>query len=138
MYGREPSFPMNINGDLQCSDLQPDMLQRLLIITDQIPQLREDARRQIEKHQSEIAKKFQSKTRSFKIGELVLYKDMVGAGRHDTKLEDKWKGPYQITAVLNKGAYKIALDGKELRSTVNRNLLKPFYGRSTWEPVIRL
>ena len=63
---------------------------------------------------------------------------MIGAGRHDIKLEDKWKELYQITAILDKGAYKIALDGKELRSTVNGNLLKPFYGRSTWQPVIRL
>ena len=66
----------------------------------------------------------------------MLYFDKAAAGRHDTKLENKWKGPYQISHVLDKGAYKISIDGKELKTTVNGNLLKRFHSRSTWEPVI--
>ena len=38
--------------------------------------------------------------------------------------------------MLDKGAYKIALDGKELPKTVNGNLLKKYYKRSHYKPVI--
>ena len=57
--------------------------------------------------------------------------------RHDTKFQPKWKGPYQIIKRLDKGVYKLALNGKELRSTVNGNLLKPYNDqRSKWEPIV--
>ncbi len=56
--------------------------------------------------------------------------------QHDTKFQPKWKDPYQIFAVLDKGIYKLTLDEKKLRSTVNGNLLKPYYDRSTWKLII--
>ena len=58
--------------------------------------------------------------------------------RHDTKLEPKWKGPYQVVAVLGKGAYKLSCDEKELKTTANGNLLKKYHGRSNWEPIVLL
>jgi len=76
------------------------------------------------------------KGRQFQKGDLVWYYDKAKAMRHDTKLEPKWKGPYEVVAVLNKGAYKLSIDGKQLNTTVNGNLLKPYYGRSHWEPVV--
>ncbi len=76
------------------------------------------------------------KTQEFQKGELVWYFDKPAAMQHDTKFQLKWKGPYQISAVLDKGAYRLTLDGKELRSTVNGNLLKPYHDRSTWELII--
>ncbi len=56
--------------------------------------------------------------------------------RHDIKFQLKWKDPYQISAVFDKGVYRLTLDGKELRSTVNGNLLKLYHDRSTWEPIV--
>ena len=56
--------------------------------------------------------------------------------RYDKKFQPKWKGPYQISAVLDKGVYRLTLDGKELRSTVNENLLKLYHNRSTWKPIV--
>ncbi len=55
---------------------------------------------------------------------------------HDTKFQPKWKGPYQIFAVLDKEVYRLTIDGKELRSTINGNLLKPYHNRSIWELII--
>ena len=52
---------------------------------------------------------------------------------HDKKLEPKWKGPYQITQVLDKGAYKIAFDEKELPKNSKWKSTKE---RSHYEPVI--
>ena len=56
--------------------------------------------------------------------------------RHDIKFQLKWKGPYQIIAVLDKEAYRLSLDGKELKLIVNRKLLKLYHDRSTWESII--
>jgi len=76
------------------------------------------------------------KTQEFQKGELVWYFDKPVAMKHDIKFQSKWKGPYQISAILDKGAYRLILDGKELRSTVNGNLLKPYHDRSIWELII--
>ena len=46
------------------------------------------------------------------------------------KLEPKWKGPYQIAAVLLNGSYKIADQGGVLRTPVNGDRLKPYNRRS--------
>ena len=82
-------------------------------------------------------KKFEEmKIQEFQKEDLVWYFDKPAAMRHDTKFQLKWKGSYQISAVLDKEAYRLTLDGKELRSTVNGNLLKPYHDRSTWEPII--
>ncbi len=76
------------------------------------------------------------KIQEFQKGDLVWYFDKPAAMRHDTKFQLKWKGPYQISAVLDKEAYRLTLDGKELRSTVNGNLLKLYHDRSTWELIV--
>src|ERR1044071_6759396 len=55
---------------------------------------------------------------------------------HNTKLENKWKGPYTIIQVLDKGAYKISIDGWKLPKTVNGNLLKKYHNREYYEPVV--
>ncbi len=56
--------------------------------------------------------------------------------RHDIKFQLKWKGSYQISAVFDKEVYRLTLDEKELRSTVNGNLLKPYHDRSIWKLII--
>jgi len=38
--------------------------------------------------------------------------------------------------MLNKGVYKLTIDGNPIKETVNGNLLKKYYIRDTWEPVI--
>ncbi len=112
-------------------------MERLLEITEKVPQLREAARRAIWKSQVELDKKFEGmKTQEFQKGDLVWYFDKPAVMRYDTKFQPKWKGPYQISAVLDKRAYRLTLDGKELRSTVNGNLLKSYHDRSTWELIV--
>ena len=76
------------------------------------------------------------KIQEFQKGDLVWYFDKPAAMQHDTKFQLKWKGPYQISAVLDKGVYRLTLDEKELRLIVNRNLLKLYHDRSTWELII--
>ncbi len=71
------------------------------------------------------------KTQEFQKEDLVQYFDKPVAMRYDTKFQPKQKGLYQISAVLDKGAYRLTINGKELRSTVNGNLLKLYHNRST-------
>ena len=88
------------------------------------------------KAQKKIEEKFQKKKIQFQKGDLVLYFKKAEAMCHDTKLENKWKGSYTITQVLDKGAYKISIDGQELPKTVNGNLLKKYHNREYYEPIV--
>ena len=104
-----------------------------------VPQLRSEAKKSIKEAQEKLEKAFGThKATQFKKGELVWYYDKAKAERHNTKLENKWKGPYIVSAVLDKGAYKLSLDGKELRLTVNGDLMKRYYGRSDWQPIVMI
>ena len=43
---------------------------------------------------------------------------------HSSKLEPKWKGPYEIVEVLPKGAYKLSYQGRILKTSVNGSQLR--------------
>ena len=119
VYKKEPILVMDYGKH------ESSIIERLLEITEKVPQLREAARRVIWKSQAELDRKFEGmKTQEFQKGDLVWYFDKPAAMWHDTKFQPKWKGSYQISAVLDKGAYRLILDGKELRSKVNKNLYK--------------
>ncbi len=80
VYEKEPTLVMDygLYGGF--------IIERLLEITEKVPQLREAARRAIRKAQAELDRKFEGKPqRSFQKGELVWYFDKVAAMRHDTK-----------------------------------------------------
>ena len=75
---------------------------------------------------------------AFQIGDLVLYYDKAKVMQHHTKLQPRWKGPYTITAVLPKGAYRIADETETLRTSINGDLLKPYYSRQSWTPIVTI
>src|ERR1044071_2858131 len=111
-------------------------MERILDIMEGVPHLRTNAKKAMRKAQKKIEEKFQEKEIQFQKGDLVLYFKKAEAICHDTKLENKWKGPYTITQVLDKGAYKISIDGRELPKTVNGNLLKKYHNREHYEPIV--
>lgn len=43
----------------------------------------------------------------FGVGSLVLKKDFLRKKRRGGKLDDKWLGPYTVTAALGKGLFKL-------------------------------
>src|SRR6266508_3024986 len=80
VYGKEPTLVMDYGPH------GGSIIERLLEITEKMPQLREAARRTIQKAQAELDRKFEGKPqRSFQKGELVWYFDKAAAMRHDTK-----------------------------------------------------
>ncbi|XP_050222520.1 uncharacterized protein LOC126672610 [Mercurialis annua] len=69
------------------------------------------------------------KERSFSEGDLVLKKAEIGKGAAGVgKLEPNWDGPYRVTEVVGKGAYRIAhLEGTPLPRTWNIENLKKYF-----------
>ncbi len=111
---------------------ESSIIKRLLEITKKVPQLRKAARRVIRKSQAKLDRKFKKmKIQEFQKGDLVWYFDKPAIIRHDTKFQPKWKDPYQISAVLDKDIYRLTINGKKLRSTINDNLLKLYHDKST-------
>ena len=98
---------------------------------DKVSQLWTNARRAIKKAQAKLEETFNKKEVKFQKGDLVLYFDKALAAQHDVKFVNKWKGPYEISHVLDKGAYKLTIDGNLIKGTVNGNLLKKYYTRDT-------
>ena len=90
-----------------------------------------------QKYQKEYHDKQGKRKEKFQIGDKVLlykaYKDKQWSG----KLEEKWKGPYYIHEVLLNGSYKIKeLNGKIRKIPVNGELLKKYYDRDNFEPMV--
>ena len=89
VYGKDVTMPMDDHGDMTYMD-------KMIDIMEGVPQLRTNVKRAIKKAQSKIEEKFQNEETKFRKGELVLYYKKAEALHHNTKLEPKWKGPYQI------------------------------------------
>ncbi len=80
VYRREPILVMDYGKH------GGSIMERLLKITEKIPQLREAARKAIQKSQVELDRKFEGmKIQEFQKGNLVWYFDKPAAMRHDTK-----------------------------------------------------
>src|SRR6266540_202090 len=80
VYGKEPTLVMDYGKH------GGSIMERLLEIIEKVPQLREAARRAIQKSQAELDKKFEGmKIQEFQKGELVWYFDKPAVMRHDIK-----------------------------------------------------
>ena len=99
--------------------------------------MRQQALQRVTRAQTKLAQAYRIKhPYQFQIGEKVLYFDKARAGQHHMKLAPKWKGPYIVTEILPKGAYRIANENGNLPTSVNGDLLKKYYSRESWEPVV--
>ncbi|KAL0451526.1 UNVERIFIED_CONTAM: hypothetical protein Slati_1130700 [Sesamum latifolium] len=74
---------------------------------DLIEELREKAFLRIQRYKNIMINSYNKrvKSRSFQVGDLVLRR--VGALRPIGKLDPTWEGPYKVTSILGKGAYKL-------------------------------
>ena len=69
------------------------------------------------------------RAKQFKVGDLVLRRAYSGKGSSGTgKLGPNWEGPYQISEVTTKGAYRIKdMQGKELPRYWNSDCMRKYY-----------
>src|SRR6266542_4736200 len=118
-YGREAVLPIDETKTLTTHE-------HMISIVEEIPHIREEARLMIQKVQDRMIQQASGKERRFIVGEEVLCRDSAKKSWYSGKLEPKWKGPYQIAAVLLNGSYKIADQGGVLRTSVNGDRLKPY------------
>ncbi len=104
--------------------------EHMMSIVKEISHIREEARLMIQKVQDRMIQQTPGKERRFIVDEEVLCRDSAKKSWYSGKLEPKWKGPYQIAAVLLNGSYKIADQGGVLRTPVNGDRLKLYNWRS--------
>ena len=73
----------------------------------------------------------------FEIGDKILLKDVAKEKQWSGKLSPKWKGPYYIHEIIEKGAYKLrTLEGKVLKNPYNIKHLKKYFDRRDNIPLV--
>jgi hypothetical protein len=131
VYGCEAVLPIeteiptarHTNIDHNSIDLSYDL--------DALEELRESALIKMASQKQTIERHFNKnvKAKIFQVGDYVLRRvfqitQEVNAG----KLSIKWEGPYQISQVMGKGAYRLqTLDGKEVPRSWNATHIKRYY-----------
>ena len=90
-----------------------------------------------QERQKEHHDKVIKKEHEFEIGEKVLYYKIAKAKQWTGKLEEKQKCPYYIHEKMLNGSYKIKdMNGKILITPVNGELLKKYFDRYEFEPMV--
>src|SRR6266498_3043869 len=116
------------------------LIERIQEIVERIPKIRYQAKEEIKKSQTKQKKyhdrRYKTKE-SYEIGDKILYYIAAKEKTWTGKLEEKWKGPYYIHEIMLNGAYKIKeMNGRILKTPVNGELLKQYYSRENFEPII--
>ncbi|GKC63432.1 reverse transcriptase domain-containing protein [Tanacetum coccineum] len=131
-YGTEAVIPAEI-GMPTLRTAEVDLVQNneaLEINLDLLEERREQAAIREVKSKSKIERYYNSKVQStsFKPRDLVYRNNKASCTKDTGKLGPKWEGPYEVTEVLKKGAYKLRdRDGKQLPRTWNISNLKKCY-----------
>ena len=133
VYGSEAVIPIETRLATARSE-NPDENQNnieLAFELDHLDERRERAAVRIQAYQQQVARHYNKKVkiRVFKVNDWVLRRVFQntreeGAG----KLGPTWEGPYQITDVVGRGAYKLrGVDGRERRNSWNALHLKQYH-----------
>ncbi|KAL0454672.1 UNVERIFIED_CONTAM: hypothetical protein Slati_0806400 [Sesamum latifolium] len=95
---------------------------------DLLEELREKAFIRVQRYKNIMINAYNRrvKARSFQVGDLVLRR--VDALKSVGKLDPTWEGPYKITSVIGRGAYRLEdLEGRPLPRPWNVHNLKKYY-----------
>ncbi|GBB98573.1 hypothetical protein RclHR1_32680001 [Rhizophagus clarus] len=106
----------------------------------ELPNMKLKAKSKIEesqKKQKDYYDKRNSKRETYQIRDKVLKYNAAKEKQWSGKLEEKWIGSYYIHEILMNGFYKIKeLNGRVLKTPINGNLLKKYYDRENFEPMV--
>jgi hypothetical protein len=132
LYGREAVLPIDLQGNEQDDNKVPEesLQQHIGYITEDLQNLRLNARDNIEKAQEKQRKYHDQKVKpiKFNIGDKVLLYELAKAKVHGDKFREKWTGPYYIHDIMAPGAYKLrTMDDKVLRRVINTDRLKRYF-----------
>ena len=115
------------NDDYDSDDPVCDLVEKLEKIRKNCFVQASDYIKKAQKHQ---AKNYNARNKGtpFKVGEMVLKKNMCGAG-HKAKMHNKYINPYQITNVLSSGLYYLKDKySHQLKRPIPLNHLVKYYG----------
>ncbi|GKE14634.1 hypothetical protein Tco_1422211 [Tanacetum coccineum] len=131
-YETETVIPAEIGmPTLRTAEVDPAQNNEALEINlDLLEEWREQAAIREAKSKAKMEKYYNSKVRStsFKLGDLVYRNNEANRAKDIGKLGPKWEGPYKVTEVLGKGAYKLRdCDENQLLRTWNISNLKKWY-----------
>lgn len=132
VYGREVKTIFN-------QESVPEKENWIQYLVDERSKILEQVRENVKKSQ-ENQKKYHDKkikTKTFTIGEKVLYYKAAKEKQWSGKLEEKWKGPYYIHEVLMNGAYRLKdYEGNVVKVPVNGEYLKKYHSREGYVPYV--
>ena len=141
-YGRQVITPIDIEmepANQSESTLETEIVRRACSIIDKLEVNREIALQNIQKSQVKQKEHYDKNKvqKSFQIGDKVLMKRMETQHWHHDKFGEKWKDPYYIHNVFDKGTYKLrSMEGKVLKNPYNGDHLKLYIEKPALEPII--
>jgi hypothetical protein len=134
VYGREARLPADKD------DNRITLVERIWEIIEDLPKTRWQAKKNIEESQEKQKEYHDQRNKmklKFNIEDQVLLYNAAKEKQWSGKLQDKWKGSYYIHQTIKNGSYKLKeLDGRILKTPVNGELLKIYYNRENFEPII--
>lgn len=126
VYGREAKLPI----DSTVIEEEPPLVHHIATQIDRLPIVRNKVKQQIyceQRKQKDLYDEKLSHTKTFHIGDKVLYYRVALDNHRSGKLEPKWKGPFYVHIVLGNGAYKLReISGKVIKTPVNGTFLKDY------------
>lgn len=141
LYGRHavspraldfPDYPVK---DISEASATRELERRIMIVIKKMEATWRLAGKGIQKAQEAMKRfhneKYKVDTEGFKVGQKVLLHVPNRRG-----FEDYWKGPYEISEVLNNGSYRLkSVEGEPLRRSFPRERLKA-YTADRFEPIV--
>ena len=141
-YGRQALTPSDFKFQTYEDDQDitvNEVIKRTCVIVDKLEIDRTLAQQNVQKSQQKQKEAYKQNNHpeKFFIGDKVLMKRMEIQHWHHEKFLQKWKGPYYIHQVLNKGAYQLrTMDGKLLKNSYNGDHLKIYKEDKGLVPII--
>ena len=132
-YGLEAVIPLEVGLPTIRSEVFEELNNNQVITRDLdlAEEKREATLIRVAAYQQQLSNSYNKKVhpREFKVGDLVL-RQVTGNTQvpGEGKLGPNWEGPYKVTAMTGKGAYRLEdMEGKAVPRAWNGNNLKKFY-----------
>ena len=133
MFGRQALLPVEIQYPkeediVQHLDHNDEVIEQHFIHQTKVAQIVKENILTAQKHQKQVYDRKHHNPATFKVGALVLRKDMKRKKRAGGKMDYKWQGPYKVVKSVGKGIFQI-LNTNDIKQTlkVHGTHLKLFY-----------
>jgi hypothetical protein len=142
IYGRPPVLPIEVEPEKDPNseiDLEHTFLKRIYEIEELLPEKYNETRKLITKSQQKAQDRHETKIKKkiiYQIGDQVLMHDSRLDKQWSGKLEPKWKGPFKIHKILDKGSYILENKFGIMKLPVHSDRLRPYHDKQKWEPII--